>query len=113
MKLLALISNRDDSVVTEVRNVLKDCTVYPLKSLAELEELYGNIPLNLFIIDADSYKLSSLHEFLVKLDDGMVVMIADEKPDKFTMDSLPRSIYDYVSICVHYDGTPCCCRAGD
>lgn len=96
MKLLALMSNRDDLIVREVRNVLKDCTVYPLKSLAELEELYGNIPLNLFIIDADSYKLSSLHEFLVKLDDGMVVMIADEKPDKFTLDSLPRSIYDYV-----------------
>ncbi len=77
--------------------MLKDCTVYPLKSLTELEELYSNIPLNLFIIDADSCKLSSLHEFLVKLDDEMVVMIADEKPDKFTLDSLPRSIYDYVS----------------
>jgi len=82
MKLLAILSNRDDPIVTEAMNALKECTVYPLKSLVELEELYSNIPLNLFIIDADSYNLSSLNEFLLKLDDGMVVMIADEKPDK-------------------------------
>ncbi len=96
MKLLAILSNRDDPIVTEAMNALKECTVYPLKSLVELEELYSNIPLNLFIIDADSYNLSSLNEFLLKLDDGMVVMIADEKPDKFTVDSLPRSVYDYI-----------------
>jgi nitrogen-specific signal transduction histidine kinase len=95
MELLALLSNRDE-IIPEVKEALKKYTVYPLKTIEELEDLYGNIPLSLFIIDTVSHKLSSLGELLSKLDDDMVVLIASEKPDKFTMEQFPPSVYDCI-----------------
>ena len=68
MELLALLSNNDDLIIPDVKNALKQYTVYPLKTLEELEELYSNIPLNLFLIDSISHKLSSLGDFLNKMD---------------------------------------------
>jgi nitrogen-specific signal transduction histidine kinase len=96
MKLLALLSNRDDSIVPDVKSALKRYTVYPLKTFEELEDLYSNIPLNLLLIDTTSHKLSSMSDFLNKLDNDRVVLIAPDKLDKYTKDSLPRSIYDSI-----------------
>lgn len=96
MKLLALLSNRDDIIIPDVKSALKRYTVYPLKTFEELEDLYSNIPLNLLLIDTTSHKLSSMSDFLNKLDDDRVVLITPDKPEKNTKDSLPRSIYDFV-----------------
>ncbi|MBI5056892.1 MAG: PAS domain-containing protein [Nitrospirae bacterium] len=94
MELLALLSGRDAFVIPQVKNALKQYTVYPLKTVEELEDLYGNIPLNLLLIDTVSHKLSALGEFLGKLDNDRVVLIAHEKFDKYTKEQLPRSVFD-------------------
>jgi len=96
MKLLALLSNRDDSIIPDVKSALKQYTVYPLKTIEELEDLYSNIPLNLLLIDTTSHKLSSMGDFLDKLDNDRVVLITPDKLDKYTKDNLPRSVFDSV-----------------
>ncbi len=98
MELLALLSNRDDIVIPEVKESLKKYTVYPLKTIEELEELYSNIPLSLILIDTVSHRLSSLEGLLGMFDDDMVVLIAPEKLDKHALDNLPSSVYDSVNI---------------
>jgi nitrogen-specific signal transduction histidine kinase len=95
MELLALLSN-DDIIITEVKEVLKRYTVYPLRTIEELEDLHTNIPLNLFLIDTVSHKLSRIEDLLDKLDDDMVILIPSEKPDKFTLENLPKSVYDCI-----------------
>lgn len=97
MEILALLSNRDDRIINNVKSVLGKYTVYPLKALGELEDLYSNIPLNLLMIDTVSFRLSSLKDFLDKLDENMVVLITSGKLDRSTKDNLPRSVYDAVS----------------
>jgi PAS domain S-box-containing protein len=69
-----------------------------LKTLDELRELNSNIPLNLLIIDTVSHRLSSLAGFLETLADGMVILITSEKPDRFMMENLPKSVFD----CIEY-----------
>ena len=96
MELLALLCNSDDVIIPEVKASLNSYIVYPLKTLEELEDLYANIPINLILIDTFSYRLSSLNGFLSKLNEDVVVLIAPEKLDKFSMDNLPRSIYDCI-----------------
>ncbi len=98
MELLALLSNRDDVIIPEVKKALNGYTVYPLKTLEELEDLYSNIPINLILIDTFSHKLSSLSNFLSKLNDDAVVLIAPESLGKFDLDSLPSSIYDCIDF---------------
>ncbi len=98
MELMALLSKRDDDVTLSVKSLLKKYTVYPLKTLEELRELYSNIPLNLLIIDTVSHRLSSIARFLETLDDGMVVLITTEKPDQFMTDNLPASVFE----CIEY-----------
>jgi len=93
MELLALLSNRDDVVISDVKKALSKYTVYPLKTIEELEELYSNIPLNLLIIDTVSHRLSSLGSFLERLDEDIVILITAEKPNKFMMENLPKSIF--------------------
>ena len=97
MELLALLSNRDDVIINNVKNVLGKYTVYPLKVLEELEDLYSNIPLNLLVIDTVSHRLSSVKNFLNKLDENIVVLITSEKLDRFAKEDLPKSVYDSVS----------------
>lgn len=97
MEILALLSNRDDLIINNVKSVLGKYTVYPLKALEELEDLYTNIPLNLLIIDTVSHRLSTLKNFLNKLDENMVMLITPEKLDRFSKESLPSSVYDSVS----------------
>ncbi len=96
MELLALLSDSDDVIIPNVKKALTQFTVYPLKTLEELEELYSNIPLNLVLIDSDSHKLNSLTDFLNKLDENKVVLIAVEKPDKYELENLPNSVFDCV-----------------
>ncbi len=98
MELLALLSNRDDIIIPAVKESLKKYTIYPLKTIEELEDLYSNIPLSLIIIDTVSHRISSLEGILSKLDDDMVVLITPEKLDKNALDNLPSSVYDSVGI---------------
>lgn len=96
MELLALLSSRDDIIIPAVKGALRQYTVYPLKTVEELEDLYGNIPLNLLLIDTVSHKLSFLNDFLNKLDNDRVVLITPEKLDKYTKDNMPRCVVDSV-----------------
>ncbi|HDH05569.1 MAG TPA: GAF domain-containing protein [Nitrospirae bacterium] len=98
MELIALLSNSDDLIIPDVKDALRKYTVYPLKTLEELEDLYGNIPLNLFLIDTTSQRLSYLGDFLNKLDENVVMLIAPEKLDRFKMDNLPQSVFDSIDI---------------
>lgn len=98
MEVLALLSNRDDIIIVEVKEALKGFTVYPLRTVEELEDLHANIPLSLLIIDSVSHKLSRLEDLLNKLDNDMVILIVPEKLDKFTLENLPQSIYDCVDV---------------
>jgi hypothetical protein len=96
MELIALLSNSDELIIPNVKGALKKYTVYPLRTLEELEDLYSNIPLNLFLIDITTHRLSYVGEFLRRLDDNMVVIIAQEKLDKYKMDDLPPSVFDCI-----------------
>ncbi len=96
MELLALLSSSDDAVIPDVRDALKQYTVYPLKTLVELEDLYSNIPLNLFLVDAVSNRMSSLGDFLGRLDEDMVVLITPEKLDSFRTAQLPASVFEHI-----------------
>ncbi|RJQ44671.1 MAG: PAS domain-containing protein [Nitrospiraceae bacterium] len=97
MELLALLSSRDDVVVPNVKGALKQYTVYPLKTVEELEDLYSNIPLNLLLIDTSSHRLSSVENFLNRLDQDRVVLITPEKLDRYTKDNLPKSVFDSIN----------------
>lgn len=96
MEILALLSNRDDTVIPQVKGALRQFTVYPLKTLEELEDLYSNIPLNLLLIDTVSHKLSTLGDFLGKLDNDSVVLITSEKLDKYARSQLPPSVCETI-----------------
>ncbi|MEW6600105.1 MAG: histidine kinase dimerization/phospho-acceptor domain-containing protein [Nitrospirota bacterium] len=96
MELLALLSDSDDVIIPNVKKALQQYTVYPLKTMDELEELYSNIPLNIIIIDSESHKLHSIRNFLSKLDENKVVLITAERPDKYEMENLPHSVFDSV-----------------
>jgi nitrogen-specific signal transduction histidine kinase len=106
MELLALLSNSDDVIIPDVKKALHHFTVYPLKTLEELEELYSNIPLNLILIDSDFHKLYSLMDFLSKLDENKVVLITPERYDKYEMETLPKSIFDCVDVKEIMSGLP-------
>ncbi len=98
MELLALLSDSDDIIIPNVKRALQEFTVYPLKTLEELEELHSNIPLNLILIDTGSHKLFSLGDFINKLDENKVVLITPERFDKYEMDDLPPCIFDCVDV---------------
>ena len=95
MELLALLSNRDE-LILDIKKALDKYTVYPLKTLAELEDLNSNIPLNLVLIDITSLDLSDVRTFLERLDDGMALLIAPEDKDQNLQD-LPRSVIGTIS----------------
>lgn len=95
MELLALLSNRDE-LILDIKKALDKYTVYPLKTLAELEDLNSNIPLNLVLIDITSLDLSDVRTFLERLDDGMALLIAPENEDQHLHD-LPRSVIGTIS----------------
>jgi len=98
MQILALLSNRDDVMVPHIKGALRKYTVYPLKTMDEVKDLYSNIPLNLLLIDTISHNMSSLREFLSGLDDDITILITPERIDKFTQDALPKSVFDCVDI---------------
>jgi len=93
MEILALLSTREDVFIAGLKKALAKYTVYPLKTLDELEDLYSNIPLNFIILDTGSFRLDGLMGFLRKLDDGMVMLITPGRPgDDFNMYDLPASV---------------------
>lgn len=96
MELLALLSSSDDQIIPDVKDALGKFTVYPLKTLNELEELYRNIPLNLLLIDVTTVKMSLIEEFLNRFDDKIVLLITPEKPDRFTKENLPRCVFETI-----------------
>ncbi|MEF9475576.1 MAG: PAS domain-containing protein [Candidatus Mariimomonas ferrooxydans] len=96
MELLALLSNRDDIVVAKVIEVLKKYMIYPVRTIEELEDLHANIPVYLILIDTVSYRLSTVEDLLNKLNDDMVVLIVQDKPDKFTLDNMQQSVFACV-----------------
>lgn len=96
MDVLALLTNRDDIVTPKVKTALKEYTLYTLKTLEEFEDLHINIPISLFLIDTVSHRLSQLGELLDKLDNDMVILITPEKPNQFTLDNMPSSVYGCV-----------------
>ncbi len=98
MEVIALLSNSDELIIPNVKGALKKYSVYPLKTLEELKELYSNIPLNLFLIDTTSQNLSHVIDFIRSLDRNLVVLIMPDKPDKFGMDNLPESVFDCVEV---------------
>jgi hypothetical protein len=97
MEILALLSNRDEAIINNVKSILNKYTVYPLKALDELEDLHTNIPLNLLIIDTVSHRLSSMKDFLNKIDENIVVIITSEKMNRLEKEDLPGSVYDSVT----------------
>lgn len=96
MELLALLSKRDGEIISDIKAVLREYTVYPLRTVGELEDLYANIPLSLVIIDTLSYKLSSISKLLHKFEDNMVILITTENLDRHTIVELPKSVYTWV-----------------
>ncbi len=104
MELLALFSNREDSIVDEIKKALNKFTLYPLRTIDDFEDLNTNIHVNLLIIDTVSHRLSSIDDILSKLDNDRVILIFHEKPDKFTLENLPQSVYDCVETqSIHTD----------
>jgi len=98
MKLLALLSDREDVIIPEVKTVLRGYTVYPLKTLEEFEDLHTNIPINLFLVDTVSHKLSGLEDILNKLGNDTVILITPERLDEFTIENLPTSVCGCVDV---------------
>jgi nitrogen-specific signal transduction histidine kinase len=97
MELLALLSTNDESIIPQVKESLKGYTVYPVKSADELEDLLINIPLNIILLDTDSFRLSSVDGLLRKLHEDTVILITPEKLDKFVIDNLPPSVFNAVT----------------
>jgi nitrogen-specific signal transduction histidine kinase len=96
MEILALLSDRNDVIMPEVKTALKRYPIYPLKTLEEFEDLQTNFLINLLLIDTVSYKLSRLEELLNKLDNETVVLITPEKLDEFTIENMPPSVFACV-----------------
>lgn len=96
MEILALLSDRDDVIIPEVKTALKGYTIYPLRTLEEFEDLHTNFLINLLLIDTVSYKISGLEELLNKLDNDTVILITPERLNDFTMENMPPSIYGCV-----------------
>ncbi|MEN8262638.1 MAG: histidine kinase dimerization/phospho-acceptor domain-containing protein [Nitrospirota bacterium] len=105
MEILALLSNRDE-IIDEVKSILGKYTIYPLRTVEELEDLYSNIPLNLLLIDTVSHQLSHLEDFLGILDNGKALLLVADKPAVSGPASLPESVYDSISIESLREGLP-------
>lgn len=97
MKLIAILSERDDAVTDKVRTVLKGCTIYPLRTLDKLEEIYNDLPVNLIIIDTITFPLPVINDFLQKVEDDRVVLIVSEEFDKYLLYNSSKSIIDSVT----------------
>ena len=98
MKLLAFLSKNDDLLIPRVKGTLNAYSVYPLRTLEELEELYSNIPLSLMIIDTAAYSLTALDEFLHGLDDDTVLLITSGAENRGGTERLPKSVYGFLDV---------------
>jgi nitrogen-specific signal transduction histidine kinase len=96
MELLALLSN-SNKLIFNIKGILDRYTVYPLKTLTELEDLNSNIPLNLVLIDTAGLDLPDVRKFLERLDDGMALLLVPEDKDQL-LQNLPRSVIGTISV---------------
>jgi nitrogen-specific signal transduction histidine kinase len=97
MEIIAVLSTRDDELVHKVKELLAGYTVYPVASPGELEELHGSLPLSLVLVDALSFRISSLDDFLKRLDNDTIVIFFRGKPDLPGETELPPSVYGFVN----------------
>ncbi|MBI5675460.1 MAG: hypothetical protein HZC48_06520 [Nitrospirae bacterium] len=95
MDIIALLSS-DEKIINSVRDLLKKYIVYPLRTQEELEELQSKMPDSLFLVDTVSHSLSSLEDFLLKLDDDSAVLISSKKPERLNRERQPKSVFDCV-----------------
>ncbi len=98
MEFLALLSNRDEAVIRNISKALGRYTVYTLKTVEELEELYRNIPLSLLIIDTVPERLSCVERLLNMTTGDMVVIITERGPSaRFAAGDIHPSVFDCVA----------------
>ena len=98
MELIAILSDREDDLVTRLKGLLHEYTTYPVRSLEELVNLQHNIPVNLLIIDTSSCRFSSLADLIKRLDDEKAVILLREQSDTPPEWDLPSSVYGLVNI---------------
>ncbi len=96
MELLALLS-KSNKLIFNIKTVLDTYTVYPLKTLSELEDLNSNIPLNLVLIDTAGLDPADIRKFLDRLDEGMALLLMPGERDQLPQ-NLPRSVIGTISI---------------
>ena len=75
MELIAILSDREDDLVARLKGLLREYTIYPVRSLDELVNLQHNIPVNLLIIDTSSYRFPSMADFIKRLDNEKAVIL--------------------------------------
>ena len=95
MELLALLS-RDEKVINIIRDLLKKYIVYPVRTLEEAEELQSKMPVSFFLVDTATHGISSLDDFLLKLDDDSAVLIVSKKHDRLNREKQPKSVFDSI-----------------
>lgn len=90
MELLALLSDREN-VITAVKNALKTYTVYPVKSLPQLEELLGNVPTGLLMLDGFLAKPSQV-ETLMSAKKRKVLLLVEDEYDFNKLSNFPETV---------------------
>ncbi len=90
MELLALLSDREN-VITAVKNALKTYTVYPVKSLLQLEELLGNVPTGLLILDGFLAKPTQV-ETLMSAKNRKVLLLVEDEYDFNKLSNFPETV---------------------
>jgi len=95
MDIIALLSKRKD-ILHEAEDLLKKHTLYPLKTLEELEELCHSIPVDLVIIDTLSHELSSVDAILSCMDGERILLVTPEGFDEDASGNLASSVYGCI-----------------
>jgi nitrogen-specific signal transduction histidine kinase len=90
MELLALLSDRDN-VITAVKNALTAYTVYPVKSVPQLEELLENSPTALLILDGFIAKPSQV-ETLMSTKNQKILLLVEDGYDFNKLSTFPEAV---------------------
>lgn len=90
MELLALLSNRDDIIIT-VHNCLKGYTVYPVKNISELDELLMNVPVSYLILDSFCVKSPQIEDIMTSKQHP-VVLLTDGGFDENKLSLAPETV---------------------
>ncbi|GBE38077.1 sensor protein ZraS [bacterium BMS3Bbin08] len=98
MELIALLTGRDEVFTSEIKKALKRHTVYPLRTVEEFEDLNTSISVNLLLVDTVSHRLSRMEDLLDRLGEDKVILLYPERPDKMSLEELPKSVYECVDV---------------